>query len=86
MFGALVAVSTFASNLALRAKSVRGLYIGGGIAPKILDKLKDGSFMRGFSGKGRYGDMLAAIPVQVVLNDQAALRGAAYYAAFIASD
>ncbi len=75
-----------AGNLALRAKSVRGLYIGGGIAPKILAKLKDGGFMRGFVDKGRYRDLLAAIPVQVVLNDQAALRGAAYYAAFLASD
>jgi len=75
-----------AGNLALRAKSVRGLYIGGGIAPKILAKLKDGAFMRGFVDKGRYSDLLAAIPVQVVLNDQAALRGAAYYAAFLASD
>lgn len=75
-----------AGNLALRAKSVRGLYVGGGIAPKILDKLKDGGFMRAFADKGRYADLLAAIPVQVVLNDQAALRGAAYFAAFLASD
>ncbi len=75
-----------AGNLALRAKSVRGLYIGGGIAPKILAKLKDGAFMRGFVDKGRYTDLLAATPVQVVLNDQAALRGAAHYAAFLASD
>jgi glucokinase len=75
-----------AGNLALRAKSVRGLYIGGGIAPKILAKLKDGTFMRAFVDKGRYTDLLAAIPVQVVLNDQAALRGAAYYAAYLAGD
>jgi glucokinase len=73
-----------AGNLALRAKSVRGLYVGGGIAPKILAKLKDGTFMRAFIDKGRYTDLLAAVPVQVVLNDQAALRGAAYYAAFVA--
>ena len=75
-----------AGNLALRAKSVRGLYVGGGIAPKILDKLKDGTFMRSFVDKGRYADLLAAIPVQVVLNDQAALRGAAYYAAFLSGE
>lgn len=73
-----------AGNLALRAKSVRGLYVGGGIAPKILDKLKDGTFMRAFLDKGRYTDLLAAMPVQVVLNDKTALRGAAYYAAFLA--
>jgi glucokinase len=75
-----------AGNLALRAKSVRGLYVGGGIAPKILAKLKDGTFMRAFVDKGRYSDLLAAIPVQVILNEQTALRGAAYYAAFLARD
>jgi glucokinase len=72
-----------AGNLALRANSVRGLYIGGGIAPKILDRLKEGKFMRAFVDKGRYRDFLAAIPVQVILNERAALRGAAYYAAFV---
>jgi glucokinase len=75
-----------AGNLALRAKAVRGLYVGGGIAPKILEKLKDGTFMRAFVDKGRYTDLLMGIPVQVVLNQQAALRGAAYYAAFLSSD
>jgi len=74
-----------AGNLALRAKSLRGLYIGGGIAPKILAALKDGRFMRAFADKGRYAGLLAAIPVQVVLNEQAALRGAAYFAAFLSS-
>jgi glucokinase len=72
-----------AGNLALRAKSVRGLYVGGGIAPKIIAKLQDGTFMRAFKDKGRYADFMAAIPVQVVLNEQAALRGAAYHAAFL---
>jgi glucokinase len=72
-----------AGNLALRAKSVRGLYVGGGIAPKILPKLKDGTFMRAFGSKGRYTELLAEIPVQVILNEQTALRGAAYHAAFI---
>jgi glucokinase len=75
-----------AGNMALRAKSVRGLYVGGGIAPKILPKLRDGAFMRAFADKGRYADLLGAIPVQVVMNDQAPLRGAAYYAAFLSSD
>ena len=75
-----------AGNLALRAKALRGLYVGGGIAPKILEKLKDGRFMRSFTDKGRYDALLAAIPVQVILNQQAALRGAAYYAAFLSGD
>ena len=73
-------------NLGLRAKAVRGVYVGGGIAPKILDKLKDGTFMRAFVDKGRYADLLKAMPVQVVLNEQAALRGAAYYAAFLSGE
>jgi glucokinase len=75
-----------AGNLALRTKALRGLYVGGGIAPKILAKLKDGTFMRAFLDKGRYRDLLAAIPVQVVLNERSALRGAAYYAAFLSDD
>ncbi|MGE5853780.1 MAG: glucokinase [Deltaproteobacteria bacterium] len=75
-----------AGNMALRFKSVRGLYVGGGIAPKILDKLKDGTFMRSFIDKGRYKELLAAMPVQVVLNPQAGLRGAGYYAAVVSDD
>ena len=42
--------------------------------------------MRAFADKGRYSEILAAIPVQVVLNDQAALRGAAHYGAFLSGD
>jgi glucokinase len=75
-----------AGNLGLRAKSVRGLYIGGGIAPKIVAKLKDGTFMHAFTDKGRYTDLLKAMPVQIVLNEEAGLRGAAYYAAFLSGD
>jgi glucokinase len=68
-------------NLALRGKATGGVYIGGGIAPKILAKLKDGSFMRAFLNKGRYRQFLSTLPVRVILNDQAGLQGAAYYAA-----
>jgi glucokinase len=75
-----------AGNLALRAKSLRGLYIGGGIAPKVLTKLRDGAFMRAFVDKGRYAEFVSAVPVQVMLNDQAALRGAGYYAAFLTGE
>lgn len=70
-----------AGNLALRGKATGGVYIGGGIAPKILTKLKDGTFMRAFLDKGRYRELLWDMPVQVILNDQAALQGAAFYAA-----
>jgi glucokinase len=75
-----------AGNLALRAKAVRGLYIGGGIAPKIVDKLRDGTFMRAFVDKGRYSELVKAIPVRVILNEQAALRGAGYYGACLSDE
>ena len=70
-----------AGNLALKAKAMRGVYVAGGIAPKIFPKLKDGTFVRGFTEKGRFTDFLSKIPVHVVLNEEAALQGAAYYAA-----
>jgi glucokinase len=66
-----------AGNLALLLKSVGGLYIGGGIAPKILEKLKDGTFMRAFKNKGRMSSLVASIPVHVILDDKTALYGAA---------
>jgi glucokinase len=69
-----------AGNLALRGKATGGVYIGGGIAPKILAKLEDGTFMRAFLDKGRYLELLSGMPVRVILNDQAALQGAAFYA------
>ncbi|HWP59404.1 MAG TPA: glucokinase [Candidatus Acidoferrales bacterium] len=70
-----------AGNLALRAKALGGIYVGGGIAPKILAKLEDGSFMAAFTDKGRYREFAASIPVKVVLNEESALLGAASYAA-----
>jgi glucokinase len=70
-----------AGNLALRAKATGGIYVGGGIAPKILKKLRDPTFMRAFTDKGRYTEFLSAIPVWVILNNESALQGAAYYAA-----
>lgn len=69
-----------AGNLALKGKAIGAVYVGGGIAPKMLNKLKDGTFMRAFNDKGRYRDLVSSIPVYVVLNDKAALRGAAYHA------
>jgi glucokinase len=69
-----------AGNLALKGKAIGGVYVGGGIAPKLLNKLIDGTFMRAFKDKGRYRELVSSIPVYVVLNDKAALRGAAYHA------
>jgi glucokinase len=66
-----------AGNLALLLKSFGGLYVGGGIAPKIIDKLKDGSFMRNYGDKGRMSALVNSIPVRVILDDKTALYGAA---------
>jgi len=67
-------------NLALKVLSVGGLYIGGGIAPRILEKLKDGIFLKAFTEKGRLSHLLINMPVRVILEPRAALMGAAAYA------
>jgi glucokinase len=74
------AYGAMAGNLALLMMATGGLYIGGGIAPKILDKLRDGTFMRAFLDKGRFSPFVADIPVHVILDDKTALYGAARYA------
>lgn len=66
-----------AGNLALKAMALDAVYVGGGIAPKLLAKLKDGMFMKAFVDKGRYKKLLAGIPVRVITNPKAALLGAA---------
>jgi glucokinase len=70
-----------AGNLALKFLATRGMYIGGGIAPKIIRKLQEPSFMEAFVAKGRMKSLLQLIPVHVITNDQTALLGAARYAA-----
>jgi len=70
-----------AGNLALKTMSRGGLYIGGGIAPKILPLLQREIFMHGFLDKGRMRSLLEAMPVQVILDDKAALYGPALCAA-----
>lgn len=69
-----------AGNLALKMLSLGGVFIGGGIAPKILPFLKERDFMRAFCDKGRFAKLLSQIPVKVILNENTALLGAAYYA------
>ena len=69
-----------AGNLALKVLSVGGLYVGGGIAPKILEKLKDGTFIKAFQDKGRLSQLLINMPVRVILDSGSALMGAAAYA------
>ena len=66
-----------AGNLALKIMAIGGLYIGGGIGPKILPKLRERGFMDAFWEKGRIGALLRSIPVRVITNDKTALLGAA---------
>jgi glucokinase len=66
-----------AGNLALKAFARGGVWVGGGIAPKILPKLRDGRFVAAFCDKGRFADLMRGIPVHVILDDRTALRGAA---------
>jgi len=70
-----------AGNLALKIMSRGGLYLGGGIAPKVLPLLQSGAFLQAFLDKGRMRPLLEAMPVKVILNDRAALYGPALRAA-----
>jgi glucokinase len=70
-----------AANLALKAMATGGLFLAGGIAPKILPKLKEPLFMQTFLDKGRLRHLVDAVLVQVVTNDRAGLLGAARCAA-----
>ena len=54
-----------------------GVFLGGGIAPKILERLKKPAFLNAFFAKGRMEALMRSMPVQVILNDRAALYGAA---------
>lgn len=69
-----------AGNLALKLMASAGIYLGGGIAPHIIEKLKDPLFMSAFTGKGRMKHLLQEMPVRVIMNDQTALLGAARWA------
>jgi glucokinase len=69
-----------AGNMALRCLAVGGVFLGGGIAPKLLPALRSGGFMRAFTSKGRFAELLQRIPVNVALNPRAPLLGAARYA------
>lgn len=66
-----------AGNLALKSLALGGVYLGGGIPPKILPKLKEGAFLKAFQAKGRFRELMQGIPVYVILNDKIALHGAA---------
>lgn len=66
-----------AGNLALKVMATGGVYVGGGIAPKIVNKLREGSFLESFFDKGRMRPILENMPIRVILNERAALLGAA---------
>ena len=74
-----------AGNLALRNVATAGIYVGGGIAPKILPALETGRFLDAFRDKPPMSDLLATIPIRVILNEQAGLVGASVHAASLAS-
>jgi glucokinase len=71
-----------AGNLALKVMATGGVCLGGGIAPKIVSKLKEPAFMNAFTAKGRMGPLLRNMPVRVIMNPKTALLGAARHAAF----
>ncbi len=75
-----------AANMTLNTLSLGGVYLGGGIAPKILPMLLNGAFMKSFLSKGRYKRLMSSIPVNVILNPQAGLLGAASMAAQLSRD
>lgn len=73
-----------AGNLALKGLPRSGLYMAGGIAVKILEKMKDGTFVRAFREKAKLGNLLAKIPIYVVLNPRVPVLGAAARAVALA--
>lgn len=67
------------SNMAVKVLSTGGLYLGGGIPPRIVPQLQNGRFMANLTDKGRFSKMMQDMPVNVILNAKAGLLGAAYY-------
>jgi glucokinase len=65
-----------AGNLALTTLPRGGVYVAGGIAPKIIAKLKSGDFVRAFNDKGRFSALMQTIPLKVIMNPKVGLLGA----------
>lgn len=70
-----------AGNLALKSLPLGGVLIAGGIAPKILAKMADGTFLQGFVNKGRFRPLMEQLYVAVIINPEVGLRGAVHLAA-----
>jgi glucokinase len=68
-----------AGNMALKTLSTGGIYLGGGIPPRILSLLEGKEFMESFKNKGRFSDFLSSVPVHIILNNKLALMGSAFY-------
>jgi glucokinase len=81
----LSAYGAEAGNLALRSVATAGVYVGGGIAPKILPALQSGLFLQAFRAKEPMADLVATMPVSVILNPDTGLLGAAAHAQYLAS-
>jgi glucokinase len=79
----VAAYGALAGNLALLGTATGGAYLGGGVAPKILPRLAGGRFLQAFLAKGRFVPYLEKVPVRVILNDRAALLGAARHASLL---
>jgi glucokinase len=77
----VAAYGAVAGNLALTATATGGVYLGGGVAPKILPRLVHGLFLQSFTAKGRFVPFLERVPVRVLLDERTALFGAARHAA-----
>lgn len=69
-----------AGNFALKVLATGGVYLGGGIPPRILPALNEGTFLQAFCNKGRFKELLSKVPVHVIVNQKAPLLGVAYYA------
>jgi glucokinase len=67
-------------NMVLKVLATGGMYLGGGIAPKIVKTMQSGAFMRAFTDKGRLTELLVQTPVHIILESRCALMGAAAYA------
>jgi glucokinase len=68
-----------AGNMALNTMAAGGVYLGGGMPPRILDALDDGAFLSAFHAKGRFTELMKSMPVYVILNPNVALLGAAHH-------
>jgi glucokinase len=69
-----------AGNMMLKVLATGGMYLGGGIAPKIVKTMRGGAFLRAFTDKGRLTGLLEQTPVHIILESRCALMGAAAYA------